>query len=194
MLLTDNDEYAKRIKLMRLHGIDRDVWMRFKNVGGNSEYDVLAPGFKYNMPDINAAVGLAQLERVKKMRSERQRCADYYFAHLKNVADICLPEINVQMDEHSWHLFPIRVVGDLANKRDEVVSELVQRGIGTSIHYKPLHRLTYYKNLCDCDASNFLNAERIWKSTISLPIYNLLGEAELQYIVSNIEEVVEQFQ
>lgn len=107
MLVTDNEEIYKRVKIMRLHGINRDVWERFTSNKSSWEYDIVAPGFKYNMPDINAAIGLAQLEKANYFREQRQRCAAYYLKYLKEIQAIDLPVCVGPMEHHSWHLFPI---------------------------------------------------------------------------------------
>ena len=107
MLVTDDEQLYKRVKTMRLHGINRDVWDRFTAKTPSWEYDVVDAGYKYNMPDVNAAIGLGQLEQSETFRQERQRVAAYYYEHLKEVTAIDLPICRVPMEEHDWHLFPI---------------------------------------------------------------------------------------
>ena len=189
MVLTRNEQVFNRMKVMRLHGINRDVWDRFTMDTPSWEYDVIAPGFKYNMPDINAAVGLAQLERAKGLRCQRQRCAEYYYKHL-NEKFMILPTINVPMKDHSWHLFVIRLKENCSLDRNAAIVKLTQMGIGTSVHYKPLHQLSYYKNHYELDPSNFPNSERHWKSCISLPIYPTLKETELNYICNILNRIL----
>ncbi len=186
MLVTNDPDVARRARIMRLHGIDRDVWARFSGVGGKWEYDVVAPGFKYNMPDINAAVGLAQLERLETMRSERQRCAEYYLEHLADLDCIELPVVRVRPDEHAWHLFPVVLKRNAPIERNRLIELLAADGIGTSIHYKPLHRMTYYSERYALDPSRFPNAEALWNGCLSLPIYSLLSNQELEYIVARL--------
>ena len=190
MLLTDDDELARRARLMRLHGIDRDVWNRFTDNRNSWEYDVLAPGFKYNMPDLNAAVGLAQFERLESMRALRQECAAYYTSELGRLAEIDLFEPDVPPEDHAWHLFPIMLTDAAAVPRDEAIARLSEMGIGTSVHYKPIHRLTYYQDRYGLTPEAYPVADRIWKSCISLPIYNLLTRAEQQYVMQCVKEVV----
>ena len=107
MLTTNIKSIADRVKIMRLHGIDRDVWNRFNSIKPSWEYDIKSPGFKYNMPDINAAVGLAQLERADEMRDSRQKIAEIYLNELKNLKALDLPKIKVPKKDHAWHLFPV---------------------------------------------------------------------------------------
>lgn len=190
MLVTNDDDIAKRVRVMRLHGIDRDIWNRFTEGLLNWEYDVIAPGFKYNMPDINAAIGLAQLERAADMRKERERCARFYMKALAGLECIELPKIHVDYGDHAWHLFPIILKSNAAISRQRCIELLSEWGIGTSVHYKPLHRMTYYNTVYNLNTKDFPNAERIWKGCISLPIYPSLKNEELKYICQTIREIV----
>jgi dTDP-4-amino-4,6-dideoxygalactose transaminase len=190
MLVTDNEDWFKRFKIMRLHGISRDIWERFTSNGSSWEYDVVAPGFKYNMPDINAAVGLAQLEKASWFRSQRQRCAAYYMENLKTVSMIDLPICLDSPENHAWHLFPIIIRADAPVSRDEFINQMAIRGIGTSVHYKPLYRMKYYQETYQLKAEDFPNTEMIWKGTVSLPIYPDLHESDLQFICNAIKEIL----
>jgi dTDP-4-amino-4,6-dideoxygalactose transaminase len=190
MLTTDNEEIWKRAKVMRLHGIDRDVWSRFTSERPSWEYDVVAPGFKYNMPDVNAAIGLAQLEQAYAMRDERQRCALRYLKNLADVENIDLPELRVDPESHAWHLFPIVLKPEAALSRGELIDELARRGIGTSVHYKPVHRMSYYRERYQLEPTQFPNAERVWKGCISLPIYASLRDDEVDYVCSSITDAL----
>lgn len=186
MLVTNDDQIASRVKKMRLHGIDRDVWDRFTTVKSSWEYDVVAPGYKYNMPDVNAAIGLAQLERAEWLRQERQRCAEYYLSRLSNLDQLDLIERRVSVDAHAWHLFPV-VLNENANVcRDDLIKLLAEDGIGSSVHYKPLHRMTYYRDRYSLNPEDFPNSEHLWKGCISLPIYALLSEENLDYICKRL--------
>jgi dTDP-4-amino-4,6-dideoxygalactose transaminase len=190
MLVTNNESIYNRAKIMRLHGINRDIWARFTDNKSSWEYDVVAPGFKYNMPDINAAIGLAQLEKAEYFRDQRQRCASFYFNNLKDIPTIDLPVCKVQLEEHSWHLFPIIIRPESAVSRNEFIQRMAKEGIGTSVHYKPLHHMTYYKETYNLDPADFPNTERIWKGTVSLPIYPDLKEDELKYICQKIRSIL----
>jgi len=186
MLVTDDEEIYKRVKIMRLHGINRDIWNRFTSVKSSWEYDVIAPGYKYNMPDINAAIGLAQLECAEYFREERQRCAEYYYKALNDVQDFDLPECYGSHEDHSWHLFPIVVKPEAKISRNEFIEKISERGIGVSVHYKPIHQMSYYRETYDLISNDFPNTEKIWRGTVSLPIYPDLKESELEYISSTI--------
>jgi dTDP-4-amino-4,6-dideoxygalactose transaminase len=190
MLVTNDEAIHGRVKIMRLHGINRDIWTRFTDKNVSWEYDVVAPGFKYNMPDINAAIGLAQLERASYFRSERQRCASFYLKELKKIPFLDLPVCHVAMVDHSWHLFPVIIKPEAPVTRNEFIEQMAKEGIGTSVHYKPLHRMTYYKETYALTPEDFPNTEKIWKGTVSLPIYPGLTDTELSFICGTINKIL----
>jgi dTDP-4-amino-4,6-dideoxygalactose transaminase len=187
MLTTNDETIVKRVKMMRLHGIDRDVWDRFTSDKPSWEYDVKAPGFKYNMPDINAAIGLAQLERSEEMRGARERIAEFYLEELSDIEEIDLPVSHVPHKDHAWHLFPIVLNKKATIDRNQLIEKLAEAGIGTSVHYKPLHRMSYYQKQYKLKPEDFPNTEKIWQGNISLPIYSLLNEENAIYIVDRIK-------
>lgn len=190
MLTTNDEQIAERVKIMRLHGINRDAWDRYTSNKVSWEYDVLAPGFKYNLPDVAAAIGLAQLERAEFLRTERERCARYYFDRLSIIGCIDLPLLHVSMSEHTWHIFHIILKEDSPVPRNQFIELMKEKGIGTSVHYKPLHRMTYYREQYGLMPENYPNAERIWKGCVSLPIYAALTDDELDYICSAITSIL----
>jgi len=190
MLVTDERALFERAKVMRLHGISRDIWDRYTSAGSSWEYDVIAPGYKYNMPDVAAAIGLAQLERADLLRQERERCARFYFKNLKEVDSIDLPSVRESMADHAWHLYSIVLNERSRLARNRFVELMAEKGIGTSVHYKPLHRMTYYRERYGLRPEDFPNAERIWRGCVSLPIYPTLGNGELEYICDSIREIL----
>lgn len=190
MLTTNDEAIARRVQIMRLHGIDRDIWDRFTATKPTWEYDVVAPGYKYNMPDINAAIGLAQLAKAETMRRERQRCAEFYQEALAGLPGVDLPVSVVPAADHAWHLFPVVICPDAKVGRNEVIELLAKRGIGTSVHYKPLHRMTYYRERYHLNPTDFPVAERRWKGCLSLPIYPTLTDADLQWIRDSLWDIL----
>jgi len=148
----------------------------------------VAPGFKYNHPDINAAIGLAQLERADEFRQGRQRCAEFYYEHLSGIAGIDLPICKGPLEAHAWHLFWIVLNGKDGIERNRFIEKLNEAGIGTSVHYKPLHRMSYYQSQYQLDTAEFPNAERHWQGCVSLPVYPSLSNSELSYICDTIEK------
>jgi dTDP-4-amino-4,6-dideoxygalactose transaminase len=193
MLTTDDEAIAARAKIMRLHGIDCDAWSRNnRSTSGKPswEYDIVAPGFKYNMADINAAIGLAQLQRVRAMRVRRQQIAARYFDRLADLGCIDLPLVRVPSEDHAWHLFVIVVRPTAPMLRNRLIERLDERGIGTSVTYKPLHRMSYYRDRYGLNASHFPEAERIWHGCLALPIYPSLTDDEVDYICDTLHELL----
>jgi dTDP-4-amino-4,6-dideoxygalactose transaminase len=190
MLVTDNEDLYKRVKIMRLHGINRDIWNRFTSKSASWEYDVVEAGYKYNMPDICAAIGLGQLEKAEIFRMERQKIAEYYYEHLSGLEMIDLPLCNVLYEEHSWHLFPIVLNEKAGISRNGFIDKLNELGIGTSVHYKPLHQMTYYKERYSLKPEDYPNAERTWLGNVSLPIYPYMNKEDLEYVCSNIIQLL----
>jgi len=217
MLVTDDEAVFKRTKVMRLHGIDRDIWNRFTSDKPSWEYDVVAPGFKYNMPDINAAIGLAQLERAEEMRKERQRCFEFYLRELADCEWLDLPVIRPQSDPnnasvdqcfddpilstlnstastalqaHSCHLFWVVLKEGAPVTRNHFIELLSKAGIGTSVHYKPLHRMRYYRERYGLNPQGFPNAEKHWHGCVSLPVYPSMTDEQLGYVVKNVKLII----
>lgn len=190
MIVTESEAVYRRVKLMRLHGIDRDVWNRFRSDKPSWEYDVAAPGFKYNMPDVNAAIGLAQLERADELRNQRQRCVEFYQRELAGLECLELPQINVPAESHAWHLYWVVLKPEAPLARDRFIEALAERGVGTSVHYKPLHRMNYYRERYQLDPGSFPQAEHIWRGCVSLPLYPSLNDEDLAYVVQMIREVL----
>jgi len=190
MLVTNDDDVAARARLMRLHGIDRDVWKRFQDPGPSWRYDVVEAGFKYNLPDLNAAVGVAQLERAESLREARQRLADRYFAGLGTVAGLDLPPRADGRDAHAWHLFTVHVRPDASVDRDTLSERLAAMGVATSVHYRPLHRMSFWKAQSDSRPESFPGAERRWEGTLSLPLFPGMTDAEQDHVCTSIAAVI----
>jgi len=190
MLTTDDEAIAARARVMRLHGIDRDVWSRFTAEKPSWEYDVIAPGYKYNMPDVNAAIGLAQLERAWSMRDRRQRSAARYMQRLAELVAVDPPLVHVPPEDHAWHLFVLTVKPHARVDRGRLIELLAERGIGTSVPYRPLHRMSYYRDRYQLKAEEFPQAERIWRGCVALPLYPTLSEGEIDYICKSLYELL----
>ena len=188
MLTTNDDTIAKRVKFMRLHGIDRDISSCFTADNPSWEYDIAGLGYKYNLSDINAAIGLAQLERAEEFRAGRQRCAEFYLRELAGFECIDLPLQRSAPQDHAWHIFPIVLKPQGPVTRNRCIEMLAERGIGASVHYKPLHRMTYYRETYNLSPDDYPNAERIWQGCLSLPIYPALSDDDLDYICCSLRQ------
>jgi dTDP-4-amino-4,6-dideoxygalactose transaminase len=190
MLMTENEDIYNRARIMRLHGINRDIWDRFTGRDADWEYDVLAPGFKYNLPDVTAAIGLAQLERAEEFRAARQRCADFYYRELADIACLDLPVCHGAREDHSWHLFCVVLNEKSRIERSRFIELVNEAGIGTSVHYKPLHRMTYYRDRYKLRPEDYPNAERHWRGAVSLPMYPSLSPDELAYVCETVRRIL----
>jgi len=191
MLVTADEDIYKRVKVMRLHGINRDIWDRFTSNKPSWEYDVVEAGYKYNMPDLSAAVGLGQLKQAELFRKERQKAVEWYYNELKDIPMLDLPICHGKLEDHSWHLFPVIINEKAKVSRNEFIEKLSSLGIGTSVHYKPLHQMTYYKNKYKLKSEDYPLAEKTWKGNVSLPLFPFMSFDEVKYICDNIRLILD---
>lgn len=190
MITTNNTKFFNLLKIIRNHGFNRDVWNRYSSVINKWEYDVTERGYKYNLPDINSAIGISMLKYVFIDQKKRENIANIYYKNLSSFNHIILPKRPISNSMHSWHLFRIQLKKNIKISRQKILAELAHLGIGTSVHYKPLHRLTYYKKKLGLLNKNYPNSENIWKATISLPIYPSLKSRDVIYICKNLKKVI----
>lgn len=188
MVTTDDDAMAERIRMMRLHGMSRDAWKRYR-ADGNWRYEIVEAGYKYNMTDLQAALGLVQLSRCEEMRQSRARIAQRYRRALASMS--AFRPIAVSEDvQHAWHLFVVLVNPDaLRIHRDQVIEELRARGIGTAVHFIPLHLHPYYRENLGCRQGDFPVAEKYFDRCISLPIYPDMTEEEVNRVIDALDEI-----
>jgi dTDP-4-amino-4,6-dideoxygalactose transaminase len=188
MAVTGSPELADRMRLMSLHGLSHDAWGRYTG-NGSWDYRILAPGYKYNMTDLAGSIGLAQLERAEEMRRAREDRAHRYLENLRDVDEIELPEEDPDR-MHAWHLFPIRLRLDaLAVDRNEFIAELKGEGIGTSVHWRPLHFHPYYEETYGWTRSDFPAASRVWERLVSLPLFPDMRDEEQDRVVSAVRAI-----
>lgn len=171
MVVTSDDGIAERIRRMRLHGIDREAWDRYRTPGAQWRYDVVAPGYKYNMPDIAAALGRVQLARAEAMRCARAKLAARYLDLLDPLAGAGVLQLPAADDGHAWHLFVVRLADSAAVDRDRIIAHLAAHGIGSSVHYLPLHRMRYWRERYPDAIGDVPVTESIAESLISLPLF-----------------------
>jgi perosamine synthetase len=189
MACTNDDRLAERMRIMSLHGISKDAWKRF-TAEGSWYYEIVAPGFKYNLTDIAAAIGIHQLRRADEFRKERERVASLYRERLGTIEEIILPTANPDRI-HSWHLFAIRLRLDrISIDRAQVIEELKQAGIGTSVHWMPLHMHPYYRETYGCRPEDFPVSARLYQEIISLPIFPGMSEAEVGIVSEELGGII----
>lgn len=191
MLTTDNDEYAERVSVMRLHGIGRqDAWKRYTK-SGSWYYEVVEAGYKLNLCDILAALGAAQLARCDAFWKRRSELAAMYREKLSAIEELEMPPEVRNGDQHSWHLFILRLRSEnLTVTRDEFIELLKERQVGSSVHFIPLHRHPYYRETYGYTGADFPHAEDAFSRCLSLPIYPDLREEQLERVVEAVTDIV----
>jgi dTDP-4-amino-4,6-dideoxygalactose transaminase len=190
MLVTNNENLYKRVKTMRLHGINRDIWNRFNSKVPSWEYDVIDAGYKYNMPDLASAIGLGQLEKAVTLRNKRQKAVEFYYKHLSGLSMIDLPICHAELENHAWHLFSIVINKTSKISRNQFIEKMFEHRIGCSVHYKPIHQLTYYKERYKLVAKDYPNTQKTWEGNVSLPLYPSMSLDDLEYVVSIIKKIL----
>ena len=188
MATTSSAALAERMRIMSLHGLSLDAWARYS--GGNTwDYRIIAPGFKYNLTDVAAAIGIHQLARAEAMRLEREAVAVRYLEVLGEIDELELPAVNPDRI-HSWHLFPIRLRLDrLSIDRNLFMSQLKERGVGCSVHWRPLHLHPYYQETFGWGEDDCPSASATWLRLISLPIFSGMRHDELDHVASVLRDL-----
>ncbi len=188
MIVTSNSEIAERCRLMRTHGIDRDAFARFAGKSDLWRYDVVEAGYKYNLTDIAAAIGRAQLAQVDAFRIARMRIGAWYDAALEGMPLSKPPRPDIESD-HSWHLYPIQLHGGIA-ARDRVTGLFAKRDIGYSVHYTPLHKLTYWSKAAQTPQGGLPNADAYFAGCLSLPIFPSMSKTQNNQVVAALRDAL----
>jgi len=192
MVTTENDEWAERIKILRLHAISKDAWKRYSGEG-SWYYEVVEAGYKNNMTDIQAALGLAQLRKLEWMWEKRKEIAGKYTEAFRNSEFIETPKVKPDRIS-AWHLYVIRLNLETLNiDRTQFIEELKARGIGTSVHFIPLHKHPFYRDAFGYNSKDFPVAEWLYEKIISLPIYPGMTGKEVDFVVESVLDVCEKF-
>ena len=184
----DDESLYKDYQIYSLHGQTKDA---FQKTNGSWEYDILIPGYKCNMTDIQASIGLKQLERYNSILKRRQEIIEKYNRAFENLP-ILLQNHSCEDSISSGHLYLIRVNGIGWDERNEIISEMGERGVSTNVHYKPLPLLTAYKNM-GFDIADYPNAYALFENEISLPLYSKLTDEEVDYIIENLLDVLKDY-
>lgn len=188
MAVTGDRALADRIRMMSLHGLSHDAWGRY-NGGGSWDYQIVAPGYKYNLPDVAAAIGLHQLARAAEMRRRREVIAARYTEALAEVPEIETPPADRNRIP-SWHLYPLRLRTErLAVSRNAFKEELRQEGVCTSVHWRPLHLHPYYRETYGWRAEDLPAATALWERLLSLPIFSRMEEDQVEYVIEKVKSV-----
>ncbi|MEA2338595.1 MAG: hypothetical protein QOE82_2602 [Thermoanaerobaculia bacterium] len=189
MITTDDDVLAERCRIMSLHGISKDAWKRY-TAEGSWYYEIIAPGFKYNMTDVASAMGLAQLRKAERMFRRREAIAARYTEAFAEMAELQVPTAPAY-STHAWHLYMLRLNLDrLSIDRAAFVERLRERNIGVSVHFIPLHVHPYYQQTYGYKPDDFPVAYREYLREISLPIYSTMSDDDVDSVVAAVGDVV----
>lgn len=189
MVVTRCPELAKRCRVMRLHGISRDAFDRYTSTKPAWHYEVVAPGFKYNMTDIAASLGIHQLKKAKAFQQKRSQMAARYDSAFYGLP-LTLPPHASDNDIHAWHLYVIRLTDEAPVKRDRFIELMAEKGIGCSVHFIPLHLHPYWRDLYRLKPEDFPNAQRGFEQAVSLPLYTKMSLEDQQRVIQAVKEIL----
>ncbi len=190
MLTSDDAELAERVRLLSLHGLSKTAWDRYSDKG-SAVYQVLAPGFNYAMTDIQAAIGIHQLDRLEGFQARRMHLVSRYDELLADLPEVIRPAVRDGV-VHAWHLYPIRLeLERLRLNREEFIEELRNRGIGTSVHFIPIHFHPYFRDALGLGPGDYPVAEAVYAGLISLPLYPRMEDADVDRVAAAIHEIVD---
>jgi dTDP-4-amino-4,6-dideoxygalactose transaminase len=183
MVVTRDPELAKRIKVMRLHGMSRDAFDRFTAKVPSWYYEIVAPGFKYNLTDIASALGIHQLKRARVFQQRRTELAALYGEALAGLP-VILPPQPPAGEQHAWHLYVLRLADDAKLTRDVLIERLFAAGIGCSVHYIPLHLQPYWRDRYALRPEQFPLSQRAYERMLSLPLYTRMTDDDVQRVAT----------
>ncbi len=189
MLVTRDEALAKRARVMRLHGMNRDAFDRFQSTVPSWYYEVVAPGFKYNLTDIAAALGLQQLKKAHAFQRRRAEIAAQYNQAFADLPVLTAP-IAPAGQTHAWHLYVLRLADGAGIARDRFIEALFEAGIGCSVHYIPLHLHPYWRDRYQLSASQFPHSQHAFERMVSLPLYTRMTDADVQRVVVAVRRVL----
>jgi dTDP-4-amino-4,6-dideoxygalactose transaminase len=191
MICTNDDAIAERCRIMALHGISKDAWKRY-SAEGSWYYEIVAPGYKYNLTDLASSLGLVQLRKAERMWQRRREIAQRYHEALQAIPELQIPTDRSEA-QHAWHLYMLRLHLDhVAIDRAQFIEQLKQRKIGTSVHFIPLHLHPYYRDLYGYRPADFPVAYQEYQRELSLPIYSKMSDEDVQDVIWAVQEIVEQ--
>lgn len=189
MIVTRHADLADRMRVMRLHGINRDAFDRFRSEKPAWYYEVVAPGFKYNLTDIASAIGIHQLKRLPGFLKRRQYLAERYFDALADLP-LILPAEALEGDVHSWHLYVLRLKESASMNRDELIQFLADKKIGTSVHYVPLHHHPYWRDRYGLTPEMFPESDKAYQSMLSIPLYTAMTDEQQDRVIAALREAL----
>jgi len=192
MITTDHSDSADKLVNLSLHGMNRDAWKRYTETG-SWYYEVNALGFKYNMTDLQASLGLRQLDKFEEMQKRREEIAEKYDESFKELDEIETPHVKENV-KHAWHLYPIRIRDDLLKiGRNYFIEALKEENIGTSVHFIPVHMHRYYKEKYDYKPEDYTCAKKAYEREISIPLYPKMTDEDVDDVIEGVKKIVEYY-
>jgi dTDP-4-amino-4,6-dideoxygalactose transaminase len=189
MLVTRDAGLAQRAKTMRLHGMNRDAFDRFTATVPSWYYEVVAPGFKYNLTDIAAALGIQQLKKLRAFQARREAIAAQFDAAFADLPLIRPPRAG-NSDQHAWHLYVVRLADDAGIARDAFIERLYAVGIGCSVHYIPLHLHPYWRDRYALTPGMFPHSQHAYERMVSLPLYTRMTDGDVARVADAVRQVL----
>jgi len=193
MITTNRGDLADKMRILSLHGISKDAWKRYSSEG-SWYYEIAYSGYKYNMSDLQASIGIHQMKKLDQMQKRREEIAYMYNKSFGQIPQITIPTVK-SYATHAWHLYPIQVNSDLLSiNRNEFIEALKAENIGTSVHFIPLHLHPYYKEKYGFKGDDFPNAESLYKNEISLPIYPNMEDKDVEDVISAVKKIIDYYE
>ncbi len=191
-MLTGSPHLIEEARLWSLHGMNRDAWKRYDGTG-SWYYEVVRPGFKYNMTDIQAAIGLHQLRRMSEFQKRRRQIVEEYNKAFKDLEGLQIPLVRTEVD-HAWHIYGLRLnLKTLTIDRDRFIEELKTRNIGTSVHFIPIHLHPYYRDKYGDKPGDFPVAYHEYQRILSLPLYPRMTDRDVWDVIEATEDTIKKF-
>ena len=191
MACMDNDDYAERMKIMRLHGISKDAWKRY-TAEGSWYYEVIEAGYKYNMPDISAALGIVQLRKCDDHLKKRARIAQAYTESFSAIPEIQTPTIR-KFRTSAWHLYVIQLNLEMLKiTRAQFIQKMKDNGVGCRVHFIPLHLHPFYRNTYGYAPDDFPVASRVYEKIVSLPIYPKMTDRDVDFVMDKVSQMIKE--
>ena len=191
-MLTGSPELIEKARIWSLHGMSRDAWKRYSDEG-SWYYEVVCPGFKYNMPDVAAAIGIQQLRKLNQFQARRKEIVSRYNEVFSHFGELQIPVQRIGI-EHAWHLYVIRLnLNRLKINRNQFIEELRTRNIGTSVHFIPVHMHPFYRDKYGYKPDDFPVTYREYQRIISLPIYPKMSDQDVEDVIEAVTDIVQRF-
>ena len=192
MVTTNDEELMNKFKIWSLHGISKDAWKRY-SAEGSWYYEVVCPGYKYNMTDIQASLGLHQLEKLNRFQRKREILVKAYNEAFKDMKEITIPFVKDNI-KHAWHLYVIKIVSEkLKINRNQFIEALKAENIGTSVHFIPAHLQPYYRDTFGFKKGDFPNAEYAFERVISLPLFPRMSDKDVKDVINSVKKIVKYY-